>query len=99
MAVPTDFHGSNAVLDRPPTMTDDECEAINVFLGTNENGLPAVVSCWKVTMEELEEINKTGRIWLVIMGATMPPSAITGIRPLPPVQQGETDDFRSESSG
>jgi len=36
-------------------------------------GFPAVESCWELSKEELEEINKTGRIYFICMGKTHPP--------------------------
>ena len=73
MAVPADFHESNAVLDRPADMTADECTLLNVLRAETEDGTPCVVSCWKLTAEELEAVKLTGRIWLIVSGRTMPP--------------------------
>jgi hypothetical protein len=43
--------------------------------------MPVVISCWKVTQEELEEIQRTGRVWLMVYGVTMPPVVLCGVRP------------------
>lgn len=93
MAVPTDFRGSNTVLGRPATMTDDQCEALNVLRTITEDGFPVTISCWKVTAEELAEINKTGRIWLSVVGTTTPPVVVLGQCPFYQIQadQAETD--------
>lgn len=40
-----------------------------------------VISCWKMTREELQTIQKTGRVWLVVLGQTMPPVMILGEKP------------------
>lgn len=43
------------------------------------NDLPAhkakdqIISCWKLTKEELEQVNKTGVIWFSVMGQSQPP--------------------------
>lgn len=37
------------------------------------DGTPAVESCWKLSKEELEEINKTGVIFLKCFGHTHAP--------------------------
>jgi hypothetical protein len=71
---PAGFDESNVVLDKPPGMTHEECQALQVFRGQDETGSPVVVSCWKVTQAELDEINRTGRVWLTIHGHTMPPT-------------------------
>lgn len=81
MAFPASFDESNNVLDRPSDMTEDQCQSLSTFHGIDTNNLPIVISCWKVTAEELAEINRTGRIWLGIVGQTMPPAWISGHRP------------------
>lgn len=66
-------------------MTDEECTPLNVCKGywRDEQGQlnPMVISCWKFTQEELNEINRTKRVWLKVVGATMPPVEIVGIKP------------------
>ena len=81
MAVPTSFDESNAVFGAPKVM-GEECEALSVLV-TNmpDTGTPAIVSCWKLTAEELAEINRTGRVWLCVAGHTMMPVFITGEKP------------------
>ena len=46
------------------------------------SGIPVVVSCWKMTAEELAEINRTGRVWLVVWGVTQPPVSLCGEKPI-----------------
>lgn len=79
--IPTAFDEDNCALGRHPGMTDEECGPLSVFRGNDECGNPVVISCWKPTKEELEEINRTGRIWVIIHGHTMPPIAPCGISP------------------
>lgn len=81
MAFPANFDESNAVLDPPPEMTFDECDPLSVLLSRQPDGMPVVISCWKLTAQELEEINRTGRVWLGIIGGTMPPAWISGTKP------------------
>lgn len=78
--VPASFEESNLVLDKPPEMSYDQCDALSVALA-NQNGMPVVISCWKPTKEELEEITRTGRVWLIITGRTMPPASVSGHNP------------------
>lgn len=83
--IATSFDESNEVLGRPPGMTGEQCDPLSVRRGFNEgDGLPLVVSCWKPTKEELEEINRTGRMWLVVCGVTMPPVVLMGHKPRMP---------------
>jgi len=74
--IPTSFTESNCVLDKPDGTTYDECQVLSVWRGTSIDGVPLVISCWKLTKEELAEINETGRVWLTILGETMPPAAV-----------------------
>lgn len=78
------FDEANIVLSRPPDMTADECTPLSVWRGVTENDAPIVISCWKVTAEELEEIKKTGRVWLTVVGYTMPPVSLAGTSPFKP---------------
>lgn len=75
------FDEENDVLQPPPGMTADECEPLSVWRGNDESGNPLVVSCWKPTAEEWAEMKRTGRIWVIIYGRTMPPIRPTGTYP------------------
>ena len=50
-----------------------------IYIAEGCNDLPAhkakdqIISCWKLTKEELEQINKTGVIWFSVMGQSQPP--------------------------
>lgn len=71
------FPESNHVLDKPPDMSYEECDPLSVWAGQSSDHIPLVVSCWKLTKDELEEFQKTGRVWLTVIGRTMPPVALT----------------------
>lgn len=76
------FDESNLTLDPPQGVDLDACAALSVYRGIDDNGFPIVVSCWKMTRDERFEINRTGRVWLVCMGTTMPPVQLHGVKPL-----------------
>lgn len=76
------FSEENTVLDPPKGVKQSDCESISVWTGYNTQGVPVTVSCWKVTKEELEQIQSTGRVWLVVMGHTMPPVYMTTEKPI-----------------
>jgi hypothetical protein len=82
MMFPTDFDESNAVLGKPEDMTDEECTPLCVLRAKFAGGEPFVLSCWKLTQEELDEINKSGKVWLMVFGTGMPPVALTSIKPI-----------------
>lgn len=80
MAEACGFDESDAVLGPPPGMSAEECQALQI-LRISDGTHPIVVSCWKLTKDELDEINRTGRVWLMIWGETMPPAAVSGTKP------------------
>lgn len=73
---PTDFDQSNKVFDKPQSMTRDECEAVNCFVGKDVAGQDVILTCWKPTREELEEINRTGRVWCYHYGNYLQPHSL-----------------------
>lgn len=79
--VPASFEQSTHFLGRPPDMTDEQCDPLSVANVVTTDGTPFVVSCWKITAEELAEIQRTGRVWLMVCGQTMPPVIVSGVSP------------------
>lgn len=82
--VPASFPESTRALSKPDDMSADECEPLCVVDLVYPNGYRGILSCWKLTKEELEEVNRTGRIWLTVIGAVMPPVILDGTHPIPP---------------
>lgn len=78
---PTAFDEENQVLHPPSGVSPEEVSMLSVHIGTDQDGNHLVISCWKPTKEELEEINRTGRVWLLLWGLTMQPAALSGINP------------------
>ena len=79
--IPTSFEESNCALSRPADMTDDQCAPLSVCKTIDANGFPVVISCWKMTALELVEFHRTGRVWLIIAGDTMPPARLSCNKP------------------
>lgn len=71
--LPTTFKESNFTFTKPKGMTDEQCMDLPVFKGIDTDGNPVIISCWKFSKEDLEEILKTGQIYLQIAGHGMPP--------------------------
>lgn len=69
MAYAVNFVGSNVTLLAPPGR--DDVEDLHVM---RNRGM--VVSCWQLEPEEVDEVLRTGRIFLSVMGATMAPAFI-----------------------
>jgi hypothetical protein len=79
--IATAFDEETGVLDAPPGMSPEECSMLSVYQGQYPDGTPIVISCWKPTAEEWEEMRQTGRVWVIVCGRTMPPIAVTGHKP------------------
>jgi hypothetical protein len=79
--IATSFAESNHVIDKPQDLDRDQCDALSVYAGESADGLPVMISCWKVTREELEQIQRTGRVWLWVFGRGMPAVALSGEHP------------------
>jgi hypothetical protein len=54
---------------------------LSVQQGFINGDRPVSLSCWKLNKEEFAEVQKTCRIWVLIMGEQMPPVTIQGMRP------------------
>lgn len=73
MAEPTVFETMNGVYGKPTDMTDEQCGSLPV-LKTDSH----VISCWKLSEEELEMVKKTGVVWVGILGHTVIPFWVAG---------------------
>lgn len=79
--MPVTFPEQNKIFSKPQDMTDEQCSDLPVWYGgvdIDDRGtkVPAIISCWRSSKEDLEEIQKTGQIWLSITGHGMPPVAL-----------------------
>lgn len=89
--IPVGFNEENFLL-HPPKGTEETVEPLSVWIGHTEDGVPLVVSCWKLTIEELETLNRSGRIWLTVMGTGMQPVQLSAFKPLSERPQAEEKD-------
>jgi hypothetical protein len=74
--IPTSFHESNGVIGPPAGVKEEDVGSLSIWRGEDRLGLPLLISCWKLTVEELEEIKRTGRVWLIASAVTIPPVAL-----------------------
>jgi hypothetical protein len=81
MAFPCSFEESDTFMELPQGMSLDDFNCVSAKLAHLENGFPVVITAWKLTFEDLFEINRTGRIWLGVVGDSMQPVFITGVKP------------------
>lgn len=73
------FPQSNAHLNSPPGLVD-VCDPVFIHRDVT-HPISTVISCWKPTQAEIDEIQRTGRVWLRVAGVTMPPVEISGHSP------------------
>lgn len=78
MAKAVGFEGSNTVFRAPEGVSQEDCYDLPAFL----NSVPGpmghdVISCWRLSAEELAEVARTGVVWLQVCGG-QPPVAISG---------------------
>lgn len=79
--LPVDFPARNFVYQKPQGWTDEQCSDLPVWKGNapiddQGNTTPTIISCWKLSKEDLEEIQRTGEVWLSISGTGMPPVSL-----------------------
>ncbi|HRQ17715.1 MAG TPA: hypothetical protein PL085_11605 [Agriterribacter sp.] len=74
--LPTTFEGSNFVFTKPADMTDEQCSDLPVYKGHDAAGMPCIISCWKFSKEDLEEVQRTGCIYLAVTGHGTPPVSL-----------------------
>lgn len=83
----TDFPEANDVLKAAPG-TEDHVNDLPIFRQSfqqlQEGQMPCVVSCAKLSPEELAEVNRTGVVYLQVLGHTHPPVALHSISPFAP---------------
>ena len=76
-ARPIAFDEMNATLERPAGMSEEECGELPVFRDGQK-----CVSCWRLPPAQLEEVARTGVVWVgVCAGWSQPPIFVSGTRP------------------
>lgn len=84
---PISFDNANCVMGPPDGMTEDDVRSVTAFHALDEEGHHIIVTCWRVTPVEIEEIRRTGRIWMTQMGIMAP----TILAANPPWQDTNTE--------
>lgn len=79
--MPSSFEEQNGTLSHPESMTEDAVSALVIHTYNGAGGLPITTSCWRLTEDELREVNKTGRVWLTVLGPHAPVS-MSGVKPV-----------------
>lgn len=69
MAIPVGFEGANMLLSGEAV----GCSDLEVFANGEQ-----IVSCWRMTPEELKLIAETGVVWVSVWGRGAPPIYVSG---------------------
>ena len=62
------FPEQNIIFNKPESMTDEECGPLPAYRGEGQ-----IISCWKLSPEDLAKVQETGAVWLSIVGLQQPP--------------------------
>lgn len=93
MSEPVPFKEQNTTFTRGEN-AESVCE-LPAYVGKirideTPNLYPCIISCWMLTEPEIQEIVRTGRVWLGVMGTSQPPVFAAAISPFGPgVNDGE----------
>ena len=71
MAKPVGFEGANHIYQAPEGR--DDVGDLECFVTETE-----VISCWRLSDEELAKVAKTGVIWLSVQSRALPPVLVSG---------------------
>lgn len=71
-----DFPGSNFELVKPEDMTDEQCNSLPAYRGTDEQGFNFIMVAFKPSEKELEALNNGQLVYLKVIGTLFPPVAI-----------------------
>lgn len=79
MAKGIDFPQANLRLGPPPGMTEEQVYTLPTYRCPQAQHM---ISCWQLSPEELAEVQRIGKVWLIIWtGSTHPPVCVAGIDP------------------
>lgn len=91
--IPIDFDGSNAMMSGPP---GSDYQPVNVLTVPVQNeGGTLIISRWKFTAEEWDEVLRTKTVWLLARvpeGSQPHAVQIVGTQPIRPVPQQQPEN-------
>jgi len=77
MANPIPFREANGILGRPVSMTAEECQSVECFRDGE-----VCITRWQLSDAEIGELKRNGgKVYLSIIGATMPPAKVEALSP------------------
>lgn len=74
--IPSTFAEANKVFGPPPDLHESQCLSIPAFIGMVESGscdgAGIVITGWKPTQQELDELNNGSLVYLCCVGGLLP---------------------------
>jgi hypothetical protein len=80
---PLDFSESNDSLEARVPVAGEGMRPLSVFRGATD-GTKITISCWRPSELELAEIQRTGRVWLLVFDGEHPVMHVAGESPFGP---------------
>lgn len=77
---PCGFDEANHVLGPPEGLREDQVGSLRCMIGLMGSA-PVIISCFRATPADIAEIQRTGRVWLTVMGTGMPPVIVSSRKP------------------
>jgi len=79
---PQEFEESNIRFNS----LEEGIDSIDAWIGDSpgpvpDSFLPTIITCWKPSPEEIQQIIKTGKIWIWFFSDELPPHSITAFSP------------------
>ena len=72
MAEPVAFEQQNAVLQAPRD-SEGYCRQLGLPVHRKVTDIPEVISCWQLSDAERAEVARTGKVFVSMVGMTVPP--------------------------
>lgn len=101
MAQGIDFPERNDYIGKPDNQSNHQCYALPIarmityIPGVIPKAPPeatlAHISCWQLTPEELEEVKRTGKVYVKVQGTTTYPLSVHGVLPVYQYEEGVAD--------
>lgn len=88
MAIGVDFPESNFTLTgSPEEQAAGTVYDLHAHRFRDLDNVPNIITAWRLSLEELEEVARTGIVWVRAVGETQPPMCIQGESPFKQVQR------------
>ena len=89
------FDQSNIILGPPDGLTEDDVKTIHAFKGVRNLGdhkSTVHVVCYKPSREDMVRMERTGRLWVQVLGDNYPPISMSSMNPFEEPDKEESVD-------